>query len=269
MSIRRGQAAALLSMLLLLAGCAQLPNPTTATGPIWQATHPALAYAQWSPLPDSVVHALRVDLHAPGVRVQVSPIAERGQTLAEMPSNATATASVNASFFDKNYAPRGFTVSQGEAWEPVLNVWNSPLLACDARPRCVIQTQPPYALQPGWLNVVAGTPWLLEDGRARSALDDASCASLCAAKHPRTAVGLDATGRYLYLVVAEGRRPPVLGLSLVQLSALMRQLGARQAINLDGGGSSTMLLQGRSVLARPFNEPQLRKLANALQIVLP
>jgi len=47
---------------------------------------------------------------------------------------------------------------------------------------------------------------------------------------------------------------------------VMQQLGARNALNLDGGGSSTMWLQGKSVVLRPFNEPVLRPVANALLI---
>jgi hypothetical protein len=251
---------------LLLAGCAPLaPKPGDASLP-WQQRHPALAYLQYSPLPDSVVHALRIDLQAPGLQVQISPPAERGQALDRMASSSGALAAINASFFNKDYQPRGLTVSQGEAWQPVMSQQASPLLACDDRPRCLIQLQPPFEPRPGWFNVVAGTPWLLDQGRQRTAADDASCANLCAMMHPRTAVGLDASGRWLFLVVSEGRRPPVLGLTLTQLSAVMKQLGAHQAVNLDGGGSSTMLLQGQSMPARPFNEPQLRKLANALLI---
>ena len=57
------------------------------------------------------------------------------------------------------------------------------------------------------------------------------------------------------------------GVTLVQLSRLMRDLGAWDAINLDGGGSSTLWLQGRAVMARPANEPAERALANVVSIV--
>jgi exopolysaccharide biosynthesis protein len=49
----------------------------------------------------------------------------------------------------------------------------------------------------------------------------------------------------------------------------MRELGARQAFNLDGGGSSTLLIGGESRLPRPFNEPALRRVANALHLSPP
>ncbi len=251
---------------LLLSACAHVA-PTPAVDELhWQQRTPAVAYLQYSPLKDSVVHALRVDLQARGVQVLISPPAERGQVLTEMATAVDSLAGINASFFSADFIPRGLTVSNGETWLPMKDQQTSPLIACDTQPRCVIELHPPFDKQPAWRTVVAGTPWLLDEGRLRTAADDAGCAHLCAMTHPRTAVGLDASGRYLYLVVSEGRRPPVLGLTLSQLSAVMLQLGARNALNLDGGGSSTMLLQGQPILARPFNEPALRPVANALLI---
>lgn len=250
---RRGWLCALLAAL---AGCASVPAP-------FQPSQPGLDYARISPFPDSVVHALRVDLQA--VRISVSPPGERGMAVDKMPSGAGALASINVSFFNKDFQTRGITISDGDAWAPVFEVAKSPLLACDAAQRCMIELKPDQA-RPEWRNVMAGTPWLLDHGRQRTAEDDATCKNLCAMTHPRTAVGLDASGRYLIIALAEGRRPPVLGLSLTQMSAVMAQLGAVDAINLDGGGSSTLLMQGRSVMERPFNEPALRKVANALHL---
>lgn len=243
-------------LVLALAGCASIPAPI-------QANSAGLDYARITPFPDSVVHALRVDLQA--VKLSVSPPAERGQAIDNMPSAAGALASINVSFFNKEYQVRGITISDGEAWEPVFEIARSPVLACDAAQHCVIELKPEKA-RPEWRNVMAGTPWLLDHGRQRTAEDDATCKNLCAMAHPRTAVGLDASGRFLIIALAEGRRPPVLGLSLAQMSAVMAQLGAVDAINLDGGGSSTLLLQGRSAMERPFNEPALRKVANALHV---
>lgn len=74
-------------------------------------------------------------------------------------------------------------------------------------------------------------------------------------RHPRTAVGFDAEGRWLYLVVADGRRPGQSeGMTLHELAETMLELGTARAINLDGGGSSVMLLasgDGLEVLNRP------------------
>jgi len=59
-------------------------------------------------------------------------------------------------------------------------------------------------------------------------------------RHPRTAAGVDAVGQRLLLVVIDGRQPGhSRGMTLPQLADLMIQLGAYDAVNLDGGGSSS------------------------------
>ena len=59
--------------------------------------------------------------------------------------------------------------------------------------------------------------------------------------HPRTAIGIDRdTGQVLMLVV-DGRQSFSRGYTMVELANLMTTLGAEDALNLDGGGSSTML----------------------------
>jgi hypothetical protein len=65
--------------------------------------------------------------------------------------------------------------------------------------------------------------------------------------HPRTAIAESADGRVL-LVTADGRRPPErVGLALDDLARLLIELGAREAINLDGGGSTAMVVKGQIV----------------------
>lgn len=257
-------------LLLALAGCAsvapQLPLSRVQDG--WQALAPGLAHRAWAPWPNSEVQALRVDLTR--LRVSLSPPADAGQPLDQMARRRGAVASVNASFFDREFRPRGLTVSDGQPWPELLKPAKSasdPLLACDTT--CVIRFDAPAAPEPDWRLAVSGTPWLVRDGQARTPDDDATCAYLCAQTHPRTAVGLDASGHHLILLLAAGRRGEVRGLTLAQTAELMRELGAVQAFNLDGGGSSTLLIAGESRLPRPFNEPTLRKIANALLIESP
>jgi len=66
-------------------------------------------------------------------------------------------------------------------------------------------------------------------------------------RQPRTMAGIDAAGRLL-LVTVDGRGPGVSeGLTLTELADLARQLGAREALNLDGGGSTAMAVDGKLV----------------------
>ena len=61
--------------------------------------------------------------------------------------------------------------------------------------------------------------------------------------HPRTAVGIDRDKGRILLLVVDGRSSRSRGYTLVEVARLMRRLGAEDALNLDGGGSSTMVGQ--------------------------
>ncbi len=88
-------------------------------------------------------------------------------------------------------------------------------------------------------------------------------------RHPRTAVGYDDDGR-LYLVVVDGRQPSLSnGASLTDLAIILLELGATDALNLDGGGSSTFILENGDGF-KAMNSPSdgsLRKVYNSLLIV--
>ena len=67
-------------------------------------------------------------------------------------------------------------------------------------------------------------------------------------KHPRTAMGYTANG-YLIIMVVEGRNPGVAdGVTLPQLAKLFKDIGCVEALNLDGGGSSCMLINGKETI---------------------
>lgn len=87
------------------------------------------------------------------------------------------------------------------------------------------------------------------------------------ARHPRTAAGVSRNGLTLWIVVVDGRQPDYsIGMTLPELGALMVELGADDAINLDGGGSSSFYFQpteGDPVTNRP-SDGKFRPVANHL-----
>ncbi len=79
-------------------------------------------------------------------------------------------------------------------------------------------------------------------------------------RHPRTAVGLDAGRRWLYLVVVDGRQPGYsVGMTARELADLMVRLGADRAMNLDGGGSSVLMVAGQGDTLNIVNRPSGRE----------
>ena len=91
-------------------------------------------------------------------------------------------------------------------------------------------------------------------------------------RHPRTAVGRRADGTVL-LVTADGRNSQAAGLSMTELQQVMVALGCIDAINLDGGGSTTMVVRGQ-IVNHPCDNKQFdaageRPVANAIVVTLP
>ncbi len=95
---------------------------------------------------------------------------------------------------------------------------------------------------------VAGFPALLADGQDVSK-DPTPL-------HPRTALGLDRDARWLWLVVVDGRQPGYSeGMTLRELAGLMKELGCWDALNLDGGGSSILLIDDDQGALQIMNRP--------------
>jgi hypothetical protein len=117
----------------------------------------------------------------------------------------------------------------------------------------------------GWEDVfefIGGMPILVQDGQI---VAEACPTSLCH-RNPRTAIGWTSEGRVL-LVVIDGRQSRwSVGVTLVKLAQIMRDLGAEQALNLDGGGASVMVVEDE-VVNRP-SDGQQRHITTAV-LVLP
>lgn len=86
-------------------------------------------------------------------------------------------------------------------------------------------------------------------------------------RHPRTAMGYDGYGN-VYLLVVDGRRPKLSnGASLLDLTIMFRDFGAANAVNLDGGGSSTMIVDDDGFkIANSPSDGALRKVFNSVLI---
>ena len=118
-------------------------------------------------------------------------------------------------------------------------------------------------------HVIGGGPQLVKEGRVditgeREGFDARGFVN---ARHPRTAAGRDRAGRVL-LVTVDGRQPGVsAGMTLDELARLLVEFGAVEAINLDGGGSTTMVVRGE-VVNKPSDREGERPVSDAI-LVLP
>ena len=124
----------------------------------------------------------------------------------------------------------------------------------------------PKAITPVWQDAqqaVSGGPWLVRDGKilVDGDAEDFPAAEFVAKRHPRSAVGVT-KDRHLLLVTVDGRQSQSVGMSLNELAQFMLKLGAVQAMNLDGGGSTAMFVGG-GIVNGP-SDGSLRPIADSL-----
>lgn len=122
---------------------------------------------------------------------------------------------------------------------------------------------------------VGGFPVLVRDSLEIPGLDSAGAATFAPVRHPRTIVGVASRGRRLLLITIDGRQPAYsVGTTLRESARLALALGATEAVNLDGGGSTTMVVARSGpdttrfeVVNRPSDPQGERPVGNALVIL--
>jgi hypothetical protein len=135
--------------------------------------------------------------------------------------------------------------------------------------RILIRAKTPTAAYPSLALLIGGWPRILRNGEniaGRSASDEATLSRNAEVRHPRSAVGFSRDSSTLILATVDGRQATSAGMTIVELAALMREFGAWDALNFDGGGSTTMVIQGR-VVNSPADPTGEREIANGLLIV--
>jgi len=143
-------------------------------------------------------------------------------------------------------APLGYTASKGNIYS------NGVAVTTGVRPSLFVSRQnyPSFNHKPDKVfTAISGDLMIVDRGEVLPDLDNRIL-------HPRTAIGINQNGRYLYLMVIDGRQPFYSdGATFAELGELMRKQGAYFAMALDGGGSSTMVIQGEDGKPVILNSP--------------
>jgi uncharacterized protein YraI len=131
-------------------------------------------------------------------------------------------------------ASRGKTYSKKQAGRPVLYINQRNEITFDT-PKGQIY------------NAISGQRYLVSKGKKVAGLD-------AQILQPRTAIGVNQNGRWIYLMVVDGRESSE-GVSFSQLADMLLSHGVYTAISFDGGGSSTLVVEGVDRLPRLLNTP--------------
>lgn len=233
-----------------------------------------------SPVGPWAISVLEIDLSRCNQAVAVKggeSAAGRTKTttlLADLSKREHVIGGVNADFFSlENGTPVGLLVINGREFTPP---GPQPVLAFDSSgvPHIDVFKRPGTTLLPFHpLQAVGGRPRILRDSSIVAEVDTFGQASF-RNRNPRTAAGIARDGKRLILAVIDGRQKPYSdGMSLRETAALMQALGARDAINLDGGGSSTLVVADPNtsdalrIVNRPSDKGVERAVGDALAIV--
>lgn len=236
----------------------------------WSEPNPGVRYLRRThDDPPISIYALEVDLHR--ARIVATSEEERWGSVSSFAREREAAAAINGGFWGMWQRPCGITAGGGEVWESSEPDPEFGHFAVRSDGRASV-----YAPGDGEderslarvTDAVSGRPVLLTRGRVATEILDAFETSNL--RQPRTAVGVSRDGRTAYLVVVDGRQDHSVGLTLYQLARLLAELGAWRAINLDGGGSSTMFVReaggvvssparGRWVRRLGLDEPDVRR----------
>lgn len=126
-----------------------------------------------------------------------------------------------------------------------------------------IQADPPIPFTPNF--ILGGGPQLLSSGKkAFPAEASRYSESLYQQRHPRTAIGWRADGK-LILITVDGRQKQSAGMTMDELAGLMLELGCIEAMNLDGGGSTTMVIKNK-IVNHPSDATGERAVSDALMV---
>lgn len=237
------------------------------------ATQPVGAVVHWQQQDDDPamsLHIVTVDLTDRGVQVRVVPAGEdpdgagpwetRLATVRSVADREGFAVAINGGFFavrdEREIMGRkvkyftgnaanfsGVAISDGRVWsdEP-----GRPLLVIDEEGRAMIDTF--RAVPEGTRQAVAGNAMLLRGGRPLPQRNNL--------RHPRTAVGVNQEGTKLTILVVDGRRAGYsIGMTYTDLAGVFQRLGCWSAVNLDGGGSTTLVMRDESGVLQVMNRP--------------
>lgn len=140
----------------------------------------------------------------------------------------------------------------------------NPAFPCEDSEKIADATHSSEAIKWNVETAMGGIPVLISNGE-RVRLGEEMAASSLNDKHPRTAVGYTPDNKMILLVIDGRQEEHSRGATLAELAQILHELGAYEALNLDGGGSSVMIANNKS-LSKPSDISGTRPVASALLV---
>ena len=242
------------------------------------ASAAALAQDEWQPVAPGVdyehvregsmdIHVARIDLTSDKIRIISTRQSDVGTRVSDYAKRTHAYVAINGDYFDKVMKPVGLVIGPCGQWTDTKDTAREGVVAFGTN-RAEVHTQSEVMDPPEtWISgAVSGWPMLVRECHALTSAELPGSDGFTRSPHARTAVGTSKDGTIMYLVVADGRRKDVPGITLGQLGAWMAdRLQVCSAINLDGGGSSAMWV-GDHIVNQPSDGAE-RRVGDHLAVV--
>ena len=204
-------------------------------------------------------HALRIDLTASNLRIVAYPggrsrVGFFSVRVSSFVRDNDLLAGINALPFDTvsetEGEPRnnvGLVIANGEMLSPPHKSFDALVFYNDRN--AAIEAQSEIKDFDNIENAVGGFYRILEHGELVQRVLNLSD------RHPRSAAGISPDGKFLYLLVVDGRQIRSIGSTEAETALLLKALGASDAVNFDGGGSSALALRYPDNTVRVVNTP--------------
>ena len=254
-------------ILILAALACQLPGRGTSTPTSTTSTEETLfdgiTYirdVRTTPRP-LVIHVVQIDLRKEGISLFVTP----GDTEGELPYNARTTSTfldefnvqlaINGDGFTpwsnnplspypkpgNPVNPLGLTISDGITYSEPRD--NLPTLYITPNGKASLNDPPTNIAY-----AISGLDLIVQGGNVVADPTDST--------EPRTSLGLNRSGKILTLLLVDGRQPGYSeGVTLVELAGLLLEYGVFEGMNMDGGGSTTLVIEDKNGAPLVLNSP--------------
>ncbi len=208
------------------------------------------------------MHVMAVDLLTVGMEFLVTPSTNANgflctRTTSQFVKDFNLNFAVNGdgfNYLDATYSPaaycpnggvpvkaNGFAASRGKIYSPTKTI--QPIVYINTKNQVTINAASTV------FNAVSGDRLVVQAGAVVKNL-------AATTPSPRTAVGLNKTGRWLIFMVIDGRQPGFSeGVTFPELAQQLISFGVYTGVNMDGGGSSTMVIKGVDGTSRVLNSP--------------
>ena len=165
-------------------------------------------------------------------------------TTSDMAANNNAVLAINGDYYGARQS--GYVIRNGKLYRDTSGKRDALVIQKNGEFKFVSESETSASelLQDGALQAFSFGPVLLNNGEV--SVDENDEVGMAMASNPRTAIGYLGNNHYVF-VVSDGRTSESAGLSLYELASFMKELGVKDAYNLDGGGSSTMVFKGEII----------------------